>query len=66
MAGQPLVHSSVGRDTLMLAVRWAGRTPVWAGYTVIWGFSFAPVFGAGFRPHLWSGQKTQRSWDDVD
>ena len=39
---------------------------VWAWHTVIWGFTFSLVFGAGFRPYRWVGQKTPGTWDDVD
>jgi predicted membrane protein len=39
---------------------------VWAWHTVIWGFTFSLVFGAGFRPYLWKGQKTPGTWDDLE
>jgi hypothetical protein len=38
---------------------------VWGWHTVIWGFSFALLFGAGSAPYVWEGQRVPGSWEDA-
>jgi hypothetical protein len=38
---------------------------IWAWHTVIWGFSFALLFGAGGTPYRWKGQRTPGTWEDA-